>query len=93
MEAIPLTLSEITTEWVAAQMHTGKLKGIKLEPMGEGVGMMSAMAVCHLEWGEAEQGPSSIVIKLAASNETNRTWLNSSIFTLKRCLITKSWRR
>ena len=53
MEAIPLTLSEITTEWVAAQMHTGKLKGIKLEPMGEGVGMMSAMAVCHLEWSEA----------------------------------------
>ena len=72
MEAIPLTLSEITTEWVAAQMHTGKLKGIKLEPMGEGVGMMSAMAVCHLEWGEEEQGPNSIVIKLAASNETNR---------------------
>ena len=72
MEAIPLSLSEITTEWVAARIHTKNLKGIRLEPMGEGVGMMSAMAVVHLEWDEEEQGPDSIVIKLAASNETNR---------------------
>ena len=72
MEAIPLSLSEITTEWVAARIHTKNLKGIRLEPMGEGVGMMSAMAVVHLEWDKEEQGPDSIVIKLAASNETNR---------------------
>ena len=49
MEAIPITLSEITKEWVAAQLNTKNLTGIRLEPMGEGVGMMSAMAVVHLE--------------------------------------------
>ena len=40
MEAIPITLSEITKEWVAAQLNTKNLTGIRLEPMGEGVGMM-----------------------------------------------------
>ena len=72
MEAIPITLSEITKEWVAAQLNTKNLTGIRLEPMGEGVGMMSVMAVVHLEWGNKTEGPNSIVIKLAASNETNR---------------------
>ena len=72
MEAIPITLSEITKEWVAAKLNAKNLTGIRLEPMGEGVGMMSAMAVVHLEWDDKTKGPNSIVIKLAASNETNR---------------------
>ena len=72
MEGIPLSLSEVTKEWVASQLGTKNLIGIRLEPMGEGVGMMSAMAVIHLEWGSEDEGPSTVVVKLAASNEINR---------------------
>lgn len=73
---IPKNLSEVTLDWVAdnLQEHAGAstLKNIELEPMGEGVGMMSAMSVIHLEWEGATELPASVVVKIAAENDTNR---------------------
>jgi hypothetical protein len=74
MPQIPRELSEISTDWIEDCLGTdsGSLIGFRLEPMGAGVGMMSAMSIIHLEWNDNAEGPASLVIKLASDNETNR---------------------
>ena len=70
--AIPGSMADVSAEWVEECIGRGKLKNINLVPMGEGVGMMSSMSVIELEWESSNDLPSSLVLKLAAENETNR---------------------
>lgn len=70
--AIPGSMADVSAEWVEECIGRGKLKNINLVPMGEGVGMMSSMSVIELEWESSTDLPSSLVLKLAAENETNR---------------------
>lgn len=72
---IPNHLSEITRDWVAACLEKKSLVSVTLEPFGEGVGMMSSMAIVRLSWPDNSSAelPDSLVIKIAAENDTNRT--------------------
>ena len=70
--AIPASMANVSAEWVEECIGRGKLKNINLVPMGEGVGMMSSMSIIELEWEGSTNLPSSLVLKLAAENETNR---------------------
>ena len=74
MNDIPTSLSSITAAWIAEHLNvdTAEIIAIKLEPMGAGVGMMSAMSRIFLEWSDPDGKPDSLVIKLASDNETNR---------------------
>lgn len=69
---IPGSMAEVSPQWVEECVGRGKLKNINLVPMGEGVGMMSSMSIIELEWEDSKDMPSSLVLKLAAENDTNR---------------------
>jgi len=69
---IPESMADVSAEWIEECVGSGKLNGIKLVPMGEGVGMMSSMSVIQLDWADPTGLPSSLVLKLAAENDTNR---------------------
>ena len=69
---IPGSMAEVSPQWVEECVGRGKLKNINLVPMGEGVGMMSSMSIIELEWEDSKDLPSSLVLKLAAENDTNR---------------------
>ena len=69
---IPETMADVSPQWVEECVGWGKLKNINLVPMGEGVGMMSSMSIIELEWEDSKDLPSSLVLKLAAENDTNR---------------------
>ena len=71
--AIPGSMANVSAEWVEECIGRGKLNNINLVPMGEGVGMMSSMSIIELEWEGSTNLPSSLVLKLAAENETNRS--------------------
>ena len=74
------TLNEVTKEWLTAVLHDhGTLPAnvaadeITLQPMGEGVGMMSAMSRIDIRYSSNDHNaPVSLVIKLPAENDTNR---------------------
>ena len=69
---IPETMADVSPQWVEECVGWGKLKNINLVPMGEGVGMMSSMSIIELEWEDSKNMPPSLVLKLAAENDTNR---------------------
>ena len=69
---IPESMADVSPQWVEECVGWGKLKNINLVPMGEGVGMMSSMSIIELEWEDSKDTPSSLVLKLAAENDTNR---------------------
>ena len=69
---IPESMADVSPQWVEECVGWGKLKNINLVPMGEGVGMMSSMSIIELEWEDSKDLPSSLVLKLAAENDTNR---------------------
>lgn len=77
---IPLRLDDISAEWLTTALRkastipdSASVSEISLNPMGEGVGMMSAMSRIAITYDEEIPGaPSSLVIKLPAENETNR---------------------
>jgi aminoglycoside phosphotransferase (APT) family kinase protein len=80
MTDIPNSLKDVDRDWLAttlAQSHlindASQLISVRQEPMGAGVGMMSAMSRVFLEWDASMPGlPESLVIKLPAENDTNR---------------------
>ncbi len=72
MSSIPASLDAITAGWLTQCLGGGSLKKFTLEPMGAGVGMMSAMSRIHLDWEDGEGKPDSVVVKLASDNDTNR---------------------
>jgi hypothetical protein len=65
-------MEEVSLEWIEECVGSGNLNSINLIPMGEGVGMMSSMSVIELDWKEPTELPTSLVLKLAAENDTNR---------------------
>ncbi len=69
---IPGSMAEVSPQWIEQCVGRGKLKKINLVPMPEGVGMMSSMSVIELDWEDPAGLPASLVLKLAAENETNR---------------------
>jgi aminoglycoside phosphotransferase (APT) family kinase protein len=73
MPYIPKDLTEVTSDWIMDCLDAKGLNSLRHEPIGEGVGMMSAMSILHFDWNDPSQLPSSLVVKLAAENETNRT--------------------
>ncbi len=73
MTSIPENLQAINKNWISECFGGSPLLDFTLEPMGEGVGMMSAMAILHLNWDDSvTDKPATAVIKLAAENKTNR---------------------
>ena len=76
----PTKLQDISTQWLNETLRAGKaipdtvsVSGFKLEPMGEGVGMMSSMSRILLDYSQdTDTAPQSLVIKFIAENETNR---------------------
>ena len=76
MTLIHATLGDITKDWLTACLRPavpdGTVSAFRLEPMADGVGMMSAMSRVHLTWADDVEGPDCVVVKLAAGNETNR---------------------
>ena len=80
MQLIPKTRADVTRDWLAEVLldcniigAASQLKSLRHEPMGEGVGMMSAISRLHLEWeGDADGLPEHLVIKIPAGNKANR---------------------
>ena len=79
MTNIPATLEDVTKQWLTTTLseeghQIPQLNGLSLTPIGEGVGMMSAISILNLDWQDANsEMPDSLVIKINADNETNRS--------------------
>jgi aminoglycoside/choline kinase family phosphotransferase len=76
----PTKPEDISSQWLNEALQAGKaipdtisVTGFDLEPMGEGVGMMSSMSRIRLNYSQqTAEAPQSLVIKFVAENETNR---------------------
>ena len=80
MRPLPKSPTEITTEWITAVLHksgalqaSAEVSEIVQEPLGEGVGMLSELALLTLSYtGDADEAPSTLVVKFPTLNVINR---------------------
>jgi hypothetical protein len=74
MASVPKTTHEITEQWLtevltsAGQLNT-EITDVRLQPIGEGVGLMGELGRLHLTYKGEENLPNTIVAKCAAQNE------------------------
>lgn len=66
--------NNITREWLTRVLQdkgllTQPVNEVKIEVIGEGVGLMGELARLHLSYGASEQLPSTMIAKCAAQNE------------------------
>jgi hypothetical protein len=64
-ENFPRRISEVTTEWLAAQLGDAELEGFTLERIAEGVGFIGELYRLHLRRPRPATGPASVVVKVA----------------------------
>jgi len=74
MIEVPTSTQAITIDWLTRTLkEAGHLRGsiteLKLETIGEGVGLMGELARCHLAYDGPESLPATIIAKCAAQNE------------------------
>ncbi|MDH3643124.1 MAG: ecdysteroid 22-kinase family protein, partial [Gammaproteobacteria bacterium] len=78
--ALPGQAADISAQWLTDVLHDSgaltseaNVAGVDWEPLGEGAGMMSDLALLRLSYsGDAGDAPASVVVKLPAESETNR---------------------
>ncbi|MEU8036646.1 phosphotransferase [Streptosporangium sp. NPDC049078] len=69
----PATVADVTAGWLspilAADGVASPPTGVRVQPLGEGVGEMSQVARVHLDYGPSESGtgPDSVIVKLSSS--------------------------
>lgn len=69
----PATVADVTAGWLslvlAAEGVAAPLTGVRVQPLGEGVGEMSQVARVHLAYGSSgpDAGPASVIVKLSSS--------------------------
>lgn len=72
---LPTRHEDLTAEWLTAALCAGgvdaTVASFERRPLGEGVGMMAALERIELEYADGE-GPSSVIVKLQATNDANR---------------------
>lgn len=72
---MPSRAEDVTPEWLTAALRSrGRdvvVGAVRRHPLGDGVGMMSALEMLEVEY-EQGNGPKSIVLKLPATIEANR---------------------
>ncbi|MBQ73850.1 MAG: hypothetical protein CMQ20_02355 [Gammaproteobacteria bacterium] len=91
MDSPPKILNDVNSSWLTQVLHEGgalashiSVKSIGLEPMGSGVGMMSSMSRILINYdNEDASAPLSLVIKLPAENQTNRSVAEQFLLYLK----------
>lgn len=76
MSAFPTSPAEITTDWLG-QVLGQPVADFRIEPIGEGIGIMACLARVHLTYADpgtasAAGAPPTAVFKYAARNEQNR---------------------
>src|SRR5690242_3622007 len=62
--------SDLTAEWLAAVIGTGPVADFSVERIG--TGQMSECYRVRLTYAEAEDGPGSVVLKVAATDPVSR---------------------
>lgn len=64
---IPLQTSEITAPWLnevlAGKPGVGTVASVRIEPMGEGVGILGELSRLHLSYADGQSGPATLVAK------------------------------
>jgi hypothetical protein len=72
---VPRTADEVTPEWLTRALQANGrdvvVRTVRRTPLGEGVGMMSLLEHVEVEY-EHGDGPTTMVLKLPATNEANR---------------------
>src|ERR1700693_3507831 len=70
--ALARTIGDVDAPWLAAALGTGPVSSLAVEPVG--TGQMSQTYRVRLEYEDQERaGPSSVIVKLASSDETSRS--------------------
>lgn len=77
MADVPASTHSITAEWLTTALgESGKLQGsvsgVRLEPIGEGIGLMGELARLHLDYDGDASLPDTIVAKCAAQNDNRQ---------------------
>jgi hypothetical protein len=74
LRPIPRTPEQLTPAWLTAALRDGGLdvevSEVRIDPFGEGVGMMSGLVRAELAYSRGE-GPRSVVVKQPCPNEAN----------------------
>lgn len=75
MIPMPRSHDDVTVDWLTQTVRgagfDATVAGFTRRAMGEGVGMMTAIELVDLDYGEGE-GPRTVVVKLPALNDANR---------------------
>lgn len=77
---LPTKAADITSPWLTDVLHDSgalapqsSVSNVAWEPLGEGAGMMSDLALLRLSYAnEGGSAPATLVVKLPAESETNR---------------------
>lgn len=77
MSMVPPSIQDITADWLTVVLGERRLlktsvTGVKIEPIGAGVGLMGELGRLQLTYAGEEELPSSIVAKCAAQNENRQ---------------------
>ena len=64
---IPMQTTDITVPWLnqvlAGHDDIGSITAVRIEPMGEGVGILGELSRLHVSYAKGESGPSTLVAK------------------------------
>ena len=84
MTPIPDTIEQLTPEWLTAALQSAgaiacRVAGAEITRMGEGIGLLSSMARCHLHY-DAPTGdePASVVVKLEPERQRFRDFVEAA---------------
>ena len=73
--AIPVTVDEVTPDWLTGALHAGGIEAVvdalEIEPVGVGVGIMSLLFRLTPDYASGS-GPRSIILKMAPPYEQVR---------------------
>ncbi len=75
--SVPASTHSITAEWLTEALQSrGKLNGnvadVRLQPIGEGVGLMGELGRLHMTFEGDESLPNTVVAKCAAQNDNRQ---------------------
>ena len=71
MSAIPGSAGDITAGWLDEVLDAGRVVGVRVEPLGTGLGLLGEVVRLHVDY-EGAPGPATLIAKLQSPAPENR---------------------
>jgi hypothetical protein len=71
VNAIPESSADLTVAWIDEVLDAGTVTGVRVEPLGTGLGLLGEVVRLHLEY-DGPPGPATLIAKLQSPAPENR---------------------